>query len=120
MPHGAVGQDQMTGAKSASLLRDHSSAVRVSNIALFFDLIYIFTITQLSHHLLGNPTCEGAWQTLVLLAAIWLAWIYTTWTTNYLDPERLPLRLRNTHAPCVSYVCRMCVVCVSYVCRMPA
>jgi hypothetical protein len=50
------GEDQMSGAKSASLLRDHSSAVRVSNIELFFDPIYIFTIAQLSHRLLGNPT----------------------------------------------------------------
>jgi formylglycine-generating enzyme required for sulfatase activity len=49
----------------------------------------VFTITQLSHHLLDNPTWEGAWQTLLLLAAVWFAWIYTTWTTNYLDPERL-------------------------------
>jgi len=45
----------MSRATSASLLRDHSSAVRVSNIELFFDPIYIFTIAQLSHRLLGNP-----------------------------------------------------------------
>jgi low temperature requirement protein LtrA len=83
----------MTGRKTASLLRVHSGAVRVSNIALFFDLVYIFTITQLSHHLLGNPTWEGAWQTLLLLAAVWLVWVYTVAVTNYLDPERLPLRL---------------------------
>jgi low temperature requirement protein LtrA len=83
----------MTGAKRASLLRDHSGAVRVSNIALFFDLVYIFTITQLSHHLLGNPTWEGAWQTLPLLAAVWLVWVYTVAVTNYLDPARLPVQL---------------------------
>jgi low temperature requirement protein LtrA len=40
----------------------------VTNIELFFDLVYVFAITQLSHHLLGNPTWEGAWQTLLLLA----------------------------------------------------
>jgi len=31
-------------------------------------------VTQLSHHLLGNPTVGGALQTLLLLAAVWLAW----------------------------------------------
>jgi len=55
----------MTGGKTASLLRDHSGAERVTNIELFFDLVYVFAITQLSHHLLGNPTWEGAWQTLL-------------------------------------------------------
>lgn len=46
----------MTGANTASLLRNHSGAERVTNIELFFDLVYVFAITQLSHHLLGNPT----------------------------------------------------------------
>jgi low temperature requirement protein LtrA len=83
----------MTGGKTASLLRVHSGAERVTNIELFFDLVYVFAITQLSHHLLGNPTWEGTWQTLLLLAAVWLVWVYTAAVTNYLDPERLPLRL---------------------------
>jgi low temperature requirement protein LtrA len=77
----------------ASLLRVHSGAERVTNIELFFDLVYVFAITQLSHHLLGNPTWEGAWQTLLLLAAVWLAWVYTASVTNYLDPEQIPMRL---------------------------
>jgi hypothetical protein len=44
----ALGKRQrtMTGAKRASMLRDHSAAVRVTNIELFFDLVYIFTITE--------------------------------------------------------------------------
>jgi low temperature requirement protein LtrA len=64
----------MTGGKTASLLRVHSGAERVTNIELFFDLVYVFAITQLSHHLLGNPTWEGAWQTLLLLAAV-VVWV---------------------------------------------
>lgn len=83
----------MTRARKASLLRVHSGAERVTNIELFFDLVYVFAITQLSHHLLGQPTWEGAWQTLLLLAAVWLAWVYNTWVTNYLDPQRMRMRL---------------------------
>jgi low temperature requirement protein LtrA len=82
----------MTRAKT-NLLRIHASARRVTNIELFFDLVYVFTITQLSHHLLANPTWEGAWQTLLLLAAVWLVWIYTAAVTNYLNPARISLRL---------------------------
>jgi low temperature requirement protein LtrA len=83
----------MTREQPASLLRSHSGSGRVTNIELFFDLVYVFAITQLSHHLLGNPTWEGAWQTLLLLAAVWLAWVYTASVTNYLEPERMPMRL---------------------------
>jgi low temperature requirement protein LtrA len=75
------------------LLRDRSRAQRVTNIELFFDLVYVFAVTQLSHYLLGETTFAGAFQTAILLAMVWLAWAYTTWVTNWLDPERLQVRL---------------------------
>jgi low temperature requirement protein LtrA len=75
------------------LLRDRSGAQRVTNIELFFDLVYVFAVTQLSHYLLGETTFDGAFQTAILLAMVWLAWAYTTWVTNWLDPERLQVRL---------------------------
>ena len=76
-----------------SLLRDQSGNRRVTNIELFFDLVYVFAVTQLSHYLLHRPTVEGAFQTAILLALVWLAWAYTTWVTNWLDPDRLLVRL---------------------------
>jgi len=75
-----------------SLLRDRTGAQRVTNVELFFDLVYVFAITQLSHTLIDRPTVEGALQTLLLLVMVWLAWAYTTWVTNWFDPERLPIR----------------------------
>src|SRR5271166_3885102 len=66
---------------------------RVTNIELFFDLVYVFAVTQLSHHLLPHPTADGALQTALLVAMVWLLWAYTTWVTNWLDPERIPVRL---------------------------
>jgi low temperature requirement protein LtrA len=60
---------------------------------LFFDLVYVFAVTQLSHQLLTRATVVGAFQTLLLLAMVWLVWVYTTWVTNWLDPQRIPVRL---------------------------
>jgi low temperature requirement protein LtrA len=83
-----------TQAQAApGLLRDRSADQRVTNIELFFDLVYVFAVTQLSHHLLPEPTIDGAFQTAILLGMVWLAWAYTTWVTNWLDPERLLVRL---------------------------
>jgi low temperature requirement protein LtrA len=75
------------------LLRSRRGAERVTNVELFFDLVYVFAVTQLSHHLLHDPTVAGALQAALLLAMVWLAWAYTAWVTNWLDPEQIPVRL---------------------------
>jgi low temperature requirement protein LtrA len=62
--------------------------VRVTNVELFFDLVYVFAITQLSDYLFEHLTVRGALQTLVLFTAVWWAWNYTAWATNWIDPER--------------------------------
>jgi low temperature requirement protein LtrA len=83
----------VTEVRPFGLLRERAGAARVTNVELFFDLVYVFAVTQLSHHLLHRPTVAGAVQTALLLAMVWLAWAYTAWVTNWLDPERVPVRL---------------------------
>jgi low temperature requirement protein LtrA len=59
---------------------------------LFFDLVYVFAITQLSHLLLEHLDAHGAAQTGLLLLAVWTAWIYTAWFTNWFDPDDRTVR----------------------------
>jgi len=66
---------------------------RVSSFELFFDLVYVFAVTQLSHRLLDHLSIHGALQTLLLLFAVWWAWVYTAWITNWFDPGRPAVRL---------------------------
>jgi low temperature requirement protein LtrA len=60
---------------------------RATYFELFFDLVYVFAITQLSHALLAHLTWAGAAQAAFLLCAVYWAWNYTTWMTNWFDPE---------------------------------
>lgn len=69
---------------------DESSAV--TNIELFFDLVFVFAVTQLSHRLLAHLTPMGALEVIVLFCAVWWLWIYTSWATNWLDPEHALVR----------------------------
>ncbi|MGH6924195.1 MAG: low temperature requirement protein A [Propylenella sp.] len=79
-----------------SYLRDTSEHAdhRVSPMELFFDLVFVFAVTQLSHYLLEHHTVLGAVQTLVMFLAVWWAWIYTAWATNWLDPDLPAVRLK--------------------------
>jgi low temperature requirement protein LtrA len=79
--------------QTARLLRDRTGVQRVTNIELFFDLVYVFAVTQLSHYLLGHADLRGALQTGLLLLMVWLVWSYTTWVTNWLDPDLMAVRL---------------------------
>jgi low temperature requirement protein LtrA len=74
-------------------MRPRSGGERVTNVELFFDLVYVFAVTQISHYLLAHPTVTGALRAGLLLAMTWLLWVYTTWVTNWLDPQRIAVRL---------------------------
>jgi len=71
--------------------RDERS--RVTFVELFFDLVFVFAVTQLSHSLLEHLTPMGLLQTTLLITAVWCAWIYTSWVTNWVDPDSAPVRL---------------------------
>jgi low temperature requirement protein LtrA len=66
---------------------------RVTYAELFFDLVFVFAITQISHTLLAHFTLLGALQVTLLFLAVWWVWVFTSWITNWLNPEKTPVRL---------------------------
>ncbi len=76
-----------------NLLRPPGGSVRVTNVELYFDLVFVFAVTQLSTYLVRHPDATGALRGALLLAMVWLLWVYTTWVTNWLDPDRIPVRV---------------------------
>ncbi|CAM5770383.1 membrane protein [Labrys miyagiensis] len=82
------------GTEKTNILRERDGhEARVSYAELFFDLVYVFAVTQLSHSLLHHLTLGGAVETLILWFAVWLVWQYTCWFTNWFDPEKTPIRI---------------------------
>jgi low temperature requirement protein LtrA len=77
----------------SSLLRSRDSHARVTFVELFFDLVFVFAITQLSHTLVAHLTPGGALQTAFLLLAVWWVWMYTCWFTNWIDPDKPVVRM---------------------------
>jgi low temperature requirement protein LtrA len=75
------------------LARTGQRRSEVGPVELFFDLVYVFAIIQLSHLLIKHLSWEGAAQTIVVFAAVWWGWNYTAWAMNWLDPSRTPVQL---------------------------
>ena len=81
-------------AHSAFLrVRGTASEGKVAFAELFFDLIFVLTIIQLSHSLAAHYSTLGLLEAAMLTFAIWWIWIDTTWVTNWLDPDKAPVRL---------------------------
>jgi low temperature requirement protein LtrA len=77
---------------AVSLLRARTGLRGVTNIELFFDLVYAFAVTQLSHYLLDHATVDGVIQAAVLFGMVWTIWASTAYLVNWLDPHQLPVR----------------------------
>lgn len=60
----------------------------VTPLELFFDLVFVFAVSQLSHHLLGHLSWRGAAETLVLLLAVYRTWSTTSWDAAMLGVNR--------------------------------
>ncbi|MEW5687840.1 MAG: low temperature requirement protein A [Pseudomonadota bacterium] len=80
----------MTRPMLRERVRGHHA--RVTTLELFFDLVFVFAVTQLSHSLLAHLTFNGAVETILLMLAVWWAWVYTAWITNWLDPDHPVIR----------------------------
>ncbi len=76
-----------------SLVRPREVARSVTPLELFFDLVYVFTVSQLSSHLIHDVSLHGIEETLVLTLAVMYAWFMTVWTSNWLDVDRRPVQL---------------------------
>src|SRR3954469_15264175 len=66
---------------------------RVTNLELFFDLVFVFAITQVTGLMAHEPTWTGLAQGMLVLSALWFAWASFAWLTNTLDPEDDAIRL---------------------------
>src|SRR4051812_30014006 len=75
------------------LRRSQAREQHATTLELFYDLVFVFAITQVSHLLLEDLTWQGAGRAAMVLLVVWWAWNYTTWVTNELDPESTAVRL---------------------------
>ncbi len=73
--------------------QDEGVEQRVTSLELYYDLVFVFAVTQVSHLLLDDVSWRGAARASLVLLVVWWAWNYTTWVTNELDLGSTIVRL---------------------------
>ena len=66
---------------------------RVKPLELFFDLVFVFGLTQVTTMISDDPTWGGLLRGVLVLGALWWAWAAYAWLTNTLNPEEGIVRI---------------------------
>jgi low temperature requirement protein LtrA len=82
---------------------------RVTPLELFFDLVLVFAITQVTNLMSSDPTWHGIGRGLLVLAALWWAWTGYAWLTNTLEPEEGAVRAGMFAAMAAMLVVALCI-----------
>jgi low temperature requirement protein LtrA len=65
----------------------------VTPLELFFDLVFVFALTQVTSLLADDPTWGGVFRGMLVLAALWWAWSTYAWLTSAIDVDEGGVRL---------------------------
>ena len=85
----------MTGAAGTANEREleELDEHQVTPLELFFDLVFVFAITQVTIMLADDPTWAGVFRGMLVLAALWWAWSVYAWLTSAMDVDEGGVRL---------------------------
>jgi low temperature requirement protein LtrA len=73
--------------------REESTEERVTPLELFFDLIFVFALTQVTGLVAADPTWAGLAKGVLVLGVLWWAWAAYAWLTNTINPEEGAVRI---------------------------
>ncbi|KAG0208396.1 hypothetical protein BGX28_000614 [Mortierella sp. GBA30] len=77
----------------AKLMRPREGVAKVTNIELFFDLVFVYAISAISETMVHHLTWEVILEMLVVTLAVWWAWVFSAWTFNWFNPDSYLVRL---------------------------
>jgi low temperature requirement protein LtrA len=83
----------LSSIPAADRQRERGDEHQVTPLELFFDLVFVFAITQVTSFLVREPTWGGVLRGMLVLAAIWWAWMTYAWLTSAIDVDEGGVRL---------------------------
>ncbi|KAG0275201.1 hypothetical protein BGZ95_009074 [Linnemannia exigua] len=74
------------------IMRHHGNS-KVTNVELFFDLVFVYAISSISEAMVEHLTWQMVLQMLLVTLAVWWAWIFSAWVFNWFNPDSYLVRL---------------------------
>lgn len=70
-----------------------SEGAKVTPIELFFDLVFVYAITQVTQFMAADPTARGVLRGMLMLAILWWCWCSYAWLGNRVQADEGSARL---------------------------
>jgi low temperature requirement protein LtrA len=91
--HAATAVHSPMSVSDAELGLERGDEHQVTPLELFFDLTFVFAMTQVTILLADDPTWDGVLRGMLVLAALWWAWGAYAWLTSAMDVDEGGVRL---------------------------
>ena len=82
---------------------------RVRFLELFFDLVFVLALTQVTAAMADQPTWEGLAKGVLVMGILWWAWVGYAWLTSVIDPEEGAVRIVFFIAMAAFLIAALCV-----------
>ena len=92
-----------------SATRREDEDERVRFLELFFDLVFVLALTQVTAAMADDPTWEGLARGTLVMGILWWAWVGYAWLTSVIDPEEGAVRIVFFVAMAAFLVASLCV-----------
>ncbi|KAF9198904.1 hypothetical protein BGZ49_000146, partial [Haplosporangium sp. Z 27] len=77
----------------AKLMRQRDRGTKVTNVELFFDLVFVYAISAISDTMEEDLSLVVVLEMLLVTLAVWWAWVFSAWTFNWFNPDSYLVRL---------------------------
>jgi low temperature requirement protein LtrA len=91
------------------LIRDEQAQARVTPLELFFDLVFVFALTQVTAYMADELNWQGILRGALVIMLMWWAWTGYAWLANVASAEEPPIKLSILAGMSAMFVLALCI-----------
>jgi low temperature requirement protein LtrA len=91
------------------LIRDEQAQARVTPLELFFDLVFVFALTQVTAYMADELNWQGILRGALVIMLLWWAWTGYAWLANVASAEEPPIKLSILAGMSAMFVLALCI-----------
>jgi low temperature requirement protein LtrA len=92
-----------------SLMRQDLQQASVTPLELFFDLVFVFALTQVTAFMADELSWQGILRGVLVLMLLWWAWTAYAWLANAASAEERPIKLAILAGMAAMFVLALCI-----------